>query len=93
MLGPGPDPAARRASVRVCCHRVEAQPGRPRSCGTPLAPAGTLSWPGCSCPPPGCRSNWTQMALAEGLLGLSAWSWGPRVRAGVRWVAGLRGQS
>lgn len=31
VLGPSPDQAAQRASVRACCHRVEARPGRPGS--------------------------------------------------------------
>lgn len=46
MLGPGPDQAAQRASVRACCHRVEARPGQPGAEGHPQAPTGTLSWPG-----------------------------------------------
>lgn len=48
VLGPSPDRAGQRASVRACCHRVEAWPRSRELWGTPRPPRPpkTLSRPG-----------------------------------------------
>lgn len=81
VLGPGPEQTARRASVPGWCHQAEAQPGMPASERHPQAPTGT---------PPlartplatGSKSNWAQIALAEG-ADWSAASRVPRALPGV----------
>lgn len=67
VLGPSPDGAARRASARACCHRVEACPDGSR--GTPPGPHWDPVLPREPLAP-GCRPKWAQMALAEELAGL-----------------------
>ena len=81
VLGPSPEQTARRASVPGWCHQAEAQPGMPASERHPQAPTGT---------PPlartplatGSKSNWAQIALAEG-ADWSAASRVPRALPGV----------
>lgn len=90
VLGPSPDGAARRASARACCHRVEACPDGSR--GTPPGPHWTLSCPGSLRPQAaglsGPRWPWQRSWLICHILG------GPRVGArSWRAMGGLNGQT
>lgn len=66
VLGPSPDRAGQRASVRACCHRVEAWPRSRELWGTPRPPRPPQD-PVLAREPqaPGHRPNRAQMALAE----------------------------
>lgn len=69
VLGPSPDRADQRASVRACCHRVEARPRSRELWGTPRPPPRDPV-PAREPQAPGHRPNRAQMALAERPAGL-----------------------